>query len=177
MGLIDVSSTRSVLDGHSLMLLHFLSHTTCWQPSPKMDKRFTTNNINDPSKIPQEAINIIPTDSITYQTYLQSESTLDQLTSQRLSDSQSQLLSLSPKTIQRSIDILAPYIQPRRLQRIHQVLQQRTKHARFLLENPSNPSNVWACLRMLDSFGIQYVHVMWIPRSIQGRRRSIRSVG
>eukprot|EP00804_Cyclotella_cryptica_P009161 CCRYP_003243-RA/>CCRYP_003243-RA protein AED:0.30 eAED:0.30 QI:10/1/1/1/0/0/4/764/203 len=78
------------------MLLHFLSHTTCWQPSPKMDKRFTTNNINDPSKIPQEAINTIPTDSITYQTYLQSESTLDQLTSQRLSDSQLQLLSLSP---------------------------------------------------------------------------------
>ncbi|KAL7515872.1 hypothetical protein ACHAWX_000945 [Stephanocyclus meneghinianus] len=130
--------------------------------SPKMDKRFTTNNSNnnDPSGIPQEAINTIPTDSITYQTYLQSESNLDRLTSQRLFQSHSQLLSLSPHTVQRSIDILSPYVQPRRLQRIQQVLSKRTRHARFLFENPSNPSNVWACLRTLDSFGIQYVDVI-----------------
>eukprot|EP00804_Cyclotella_cryptica_P009149 CCRYP_003248-RA/>CCRYP_003248-RA protein AED:0.03 eAED:0.03 QI:103/0.66/0.75/1/0.66/0.5/4/3261/415 len=143
--------------------------------SPKMDKRFATNdktnnnNNENLTGIPQHLLNTIPTDSITYQTYLQSESNLDQLTSHRLAQSQSQLLSLSPQLVQRSIDILSPYVQPRRLERIHQVLQQRTKHARFLFENPSNPSNVWACLRTLDSFGIQYVDVIVDSDEYQGK--------
>ena len=140
-----------------------------------MDKRFTTNdktnnnNNENLTGIPQQLLNTIPTDSITYQTYLQSESTLDQLTSHRLSQSQSQLLSLSPQLVQRSIDILSPYVQPRRLERIQQVLSQRTKHARFLFENPSNPSNVWACLRTLDSFGIQYVDVIVDSEEYRGK--------
>jgi hypothetical protein len=36
-------------------------------------------------------------------------------------------------------------------------LSQQIKRAWFLFGNPSNPSNIWACLRNLDSFQIQHV--------------------
>lgn len=71
--------------------------------------------------------------------------------------------------MRRSIDALSPYVQPRRLARIDEVLRQRTRHTRFLFENPSNPSNVWACLRTLDSFGIQYVDVIVHSDSYEGK--------
>ena len=114
-------------------------------------------------------MNTISTDSITYKTYLQSESNLDKTTSNESLQSQSELLSLSPALVQKSIDTLTPFVQPRRLDRIDEVLHQRTRHTRFLFENPSNPSNVWACLRTLDSFGIQYVDVIVHSDSYLGK--------
>mmetsp|Transcript_30677 Transcript_30677/g.61273 ORF Transcript_30677/g.61273 Transcript_30677/m.61273 type:complete len:535 (+) Transcript_30677:97-1701(+) len=144
--------------------------------SPKMDKRFnnstsTTNetpfsNATTPS---HHALNTIPVTSITYQNYLQTETTLDIQTSKQTLLSQSDLLSLSPSLVQKSLSILIPYIQTRRLERIDSVLSQRTRHTRFLFENPSNPSNVWACLRTLDSFGIQYVDVVVDSEQYQGK--------
>lgn len=139
-----------------------------------MDKRFKESDggATSPSKqtgIPDHVLNTIPADSITYKTYLESEAKLDEETSNESLRSQSELLSLSPETVQRSIDILKPYVQPRRLERIDEVLNQRTRHTRFLFENPSNPSNVWACLRTLDSFGIQYVDVIVNSGSYQGK--------
>jgi tRNA (guanosine-2'-O-)-methyltransferase len=68
--------------------------------------------------------------------------------------------NLHPELVRAATDILRPYVQEDRVARIEQVLQQRTKQTRFLFENPSNPSNVWACLRTLDSFGIQNVDVI-----------------
>lgn len=139
--------------------------------SPKMDKRFKNKGTSpsDETGIPEHVLNTISTDSITYQTYLQSEKSIDQDTSRRSLESQSELLSLSPEIVQRSIDILTPYIQDRRMERIDEVLNQRTKHTRFLYENPSNPSNVFACLRTLDSFGIQYVDTIVQSDSYQGK--------
>lgn len=138
--------------------------------SPKMDKRFTEDNSNtNQTGIPDNLLNTISTDSITYQSYLESEAKMDKATAQRFLLSQSELLSLSPELVQQSIDILTPYVQPRRLERIDEVLNQRTRHTRFLFENPSNPSNVWACLRTLDSFGIQYVDVIIHSDSYQGK--------
>lgn len=139
--------------------------------SPKMDKRFKSKNSSpsDETCIPDHVLNTISTDSITYQTYLQSEANIDQETSRRSIKSQSEILSLSPDIVQRSIDILTPYIQDRRMERIDEVLNQRTKHTRFLYENPSNPSNVFACLRTLDSFGIQYVDTIVDSDSYQGK--------
>jgi len=139
--------------------------------SPKMDKRFKSKNSSpsDETGIPDHVLNTISTDSITYQTYLQSEANIDQETSRRSIKSQSEILSLSPDIVQRSIDILTPYIQDRRMERIDEVLNQRTKHTRFLYENPSNPSNVFACLRTLDSFGIQYVDTIVDSDSYQGK--------
>jgi len=139
--------------------------------SPKMDKRFKTkgSSPSDETGIPDHVLNTISTDSITYQTYLQSEKSIDEDTSRRSLESQSEILSLSPDIVQRSIDILTPYIQDRRMERIDEVLNQRTKHTRFLYENPSNPSNVFACLRTLDSFGIQYVDTIVQSDSYQGK--------
>jgi len=139
--------------------------------SPKMDKRFKNKDSSpsDETGIPEHVLNTISTDSITYQTYLQSEASIDLETSRRSIKSQLEILSLSPDIVQRSIDILTPYIQDRRMERIDEVLNQRTKHTRFLYENPSNPSNVFACLRTLDSFGIQYVDTIVDSDSYQGK--------
>ena len=137
-----------------------------------MDSRFEESggsSSSDQIGIPESVLNTISTDSITYQTYLKSESNLDHNTSKESLKTQSELLSLDPELVQKSIDILAPYIQERRLERINEVLNHRTRHTRFLFENPSNPSNVWACLRTLDSFGIQYVDVIVHSESYQGK--------
>jgi tRNA (guanosine-2'-O-)-methyltransferase len=67
---------------------------------------------------------------------------------------------LDPKVVQKATEILLPFVQPERVERIQSVLKQRTRQSRFLFENPANPSNVWACLRTLDSFGIQHVDVV-----------------
>ena len=145
--------------------------------SPKMDKRFEesdkTSSSSSSSQIigipDNNVLNTVATNSITYQTYLKSETNLDSTASRNSLQTQSELLSLDPQLVLRSIDILTPYIQERRLERINEVLNQRTRHTRFLFENPSNPSNVWACLRTLDSFGIQYVDVIVHSDSYQGK--------
>jgi len=144
--------------------------------SPKTDVRFTegdksstNNNNNNPTGIPDHVMNTISTDSMTYKSYLQNESNLDDRTSRESLRQQSELLSLSPALVRKSIDVLSPFVQPKRIDRIEQVLNSRTRHTRFLFENPSNPSNVWACLRTLDSFGIQYVDVIVHSESYAGK--------
>ncbi|KAL9182486.1 hypothetical protein ACHAXT_013138 [Thalassiosira profunda] len=139
--------------------------------SPKMDKRFDDgdDSFSGQTGIPDRVLNTISKDSVTFQSYLQSEANVDDTTSTASLKAQSELLSLSPELVQRSIDVLSPYVQPRRLDRIDEVLGQRTRHSRFLFENPSNPSNVWACLRTLDSFGVQYVDVVVNSESYQGK--------
>jgi tRNA (guanosine-2'-O-)-methyltransferase len=76
--------------------------------------------------------------------------------------------SLSSTQVQDSIAALLPYVRPARVERIQSVLQKRTQNVRFLFENPANPSNVFACLRTLDSFGIQYADVVLQPSLYQG---------
>jgi hypothetical protein len=77
----------------------------------------------------------------------------------------------SPKMDRRFVDSSDDGLGPkeRRLERIDDVLRMRTRHARFLFENPSNPSNVYACLRTLDSFGIQYVDVVVTSSAYEGK--------
>lgn len=137
--------------------------------SPKTDSRFERKDsasLSDQMGIPDHTIS---TNSTLYKTYVKAESTLDKTTSNQSLRSQSELLSLAPALVQRSIDVLAPFVQPRRRARIDEVLGRRTRHARFLFENPSNPSNVWACLRTLDSFGIQHVDVVVHSDSYAGK--------
>jgi len=69
-------------------------------------------------------------------------------------------VSLSPEVVNTAIKVLEPYVNTNRQERISGILKQRTKRTKFLFENPSNPSNVWACLRTIDSFGIQNVDVI-----------------
>ena len=68
--------------------------------------------------------------------------------------------NLDLELIERTIDVLVPFIMPDRWERIQDIMSKRTRQSRFLFENPANPSNVWACLRTLDSFGIQHVDVV-----------------
>ena len=79
------------------------------------------------------------------------------------------LQSLTPELVARATRVLLPYITKERMVRMEQVLSQRTNHCRFLFENPANPSNVWACLRTIDSFGIQCVDVVIASGKYQGK--------
>ena len=48
---------------------------------------------------------------------------------------------LDPALIEQATEVLRPYLKPERQQRIHDVLDQRTKQTRFLFENPA--VSVW----------------------------------
>ncbi len=138
-----------------------------------MDRRFDEADARlSPSNatgIPDSVLNAIPSDSVTYRSYLKWEADVDEATSANSIRSQLDLLSLSPDNVHRAIRVLSPYLRPRRLERIDEVLGARTRHARFLFENPSNPSNVYACLRTLDSFGVQYADVVVRSDAYAGR--------
>lgn len=58
---------------------------------------------------------------------------------------------------------LAKFATPARLERLRTIVERRTEHVAFVFENPSNPNNMWACLRSLDAFGIQNVHLVVDP--------------
>lgn len=88
--------------------------------------------------------------------------------------------NLDPELVQAATDILFPYVQEDRVKKIESVLQKRTQQTRFLFENPANPSNVWACLRTLDSFGIQHVDVvvqsdMYRGKAALNQKRGMRT--
>jgi tRNA (guanosine-2'-O-)-methyltransferase len=76
---------------------------------------------------------------------------------------------LDPDLVQRATAALLPLVRPERVDRIRSVLDRRTRNVRFLYENPSNPSNVWACLRTIDSFGIQHVDVVVQSQQYRGK--------
>ena len=77
--------------------------------------------------------------------------------------------NLDPELVDKATKILIPYMEEKRWSRIQEVVSKRTQQTRFLFENPSNPSNVWACLRTLDSFGIQHVDVVIQSGQYQGK--------
>jgi tRNA (guanosine-2'-O-)-methyltransferase len=54
-------------------------------------------------------------------------------------------------------------LQPERRERLQDVLSKRTNNVCVVFENPSNPNNVWASLRTIESYGIQNVHVIADP--------------
>jgi len=54
-----------------------------------------------------------------------------------------------------AIKVLRPYLSDERRAKIDEVLAWRCGNVRFVIEDPINPSNAWACLRTLDSYGIQ----------------------
>lgn len=79
----------------------------------------------------------------------------DRIVAEKLDEMNSAFRELHPDVVSAATNIIGPYINEVRLERINSVLSQRTKRSRFLFENPGNPSNVFACLRTIDSFGIQ----------------------
>ena len=61
--------------------------------------------------------------------------------------------------VREAIAALAPFVTEARRATFERVLSQRSQSCRVLFERPSNPNNVWACLRTIDSFGLQHVDV------------------
>jgi len=91
---------------------------------------------------------------------VEEEALEDKRHAQKLKDSNNAYLKLDPEMVAKAISALEPWINDDRIERVSEVLKQRTKHSKFLFENPANPSNVWACLRTIDSFGMQNVDVI-----------------
>jgi tRNA (guanosine-2'-O-)-methyltransferase len=93
----------------------------------------------------------------------------DERMAKKLNQQSEAVQLLSPRLVSDATLALKPYIQSNRLERINGVLERRTAHCRFLFENPANPSNVWACLRTIDSFGIQHVDLIINSSLYQGK--------
>jgi tRNA G18 (ribose-2'-O)-methylase SpoU len=114
---------------------------------PKWDPRFDdSRSLNKSNKELDEMVEV--------------ENGKDEVAAQNMNEAQSAWQKLSPDLVERATQVLLPLIASDRAIRIKSVLKQRTQQTRFLFENPSNPSNVWACLRTIESFGIQYVDVV-----------------
>lgn len=58
------------------------------------------------------------------------------------------------------LQFLTGFLSERRLQRLEQVLQSRTRHLVVVLEDLANAHNASACLRSCDGFGVQEVHAI-----------------
>lgn len=67
---------------------------------------------------------------------------------------------LPSSSLQPALDILTPYLTEARLSKLTSVLASRDLNIKFLFENPVNPSNVYACMRTLDSYGVQCVDII-----------------
>jgi tRNA (guanosine-2'-O-)-methyltransferase len=70
---------------------------------------------------------------------------------------------------------LKEYCKPERFVKLSSVIEKRSDNVRFVFENPSNANNVWASLRSLDAFGIQYINLIVAKEqySQQWRRRQM----
>jgi tRNA (guanosine-2'-O-)-methyltransferase len=62
--------------------------------------------------------------------------------------------------IKKGNEILLPYTTEDRKVKFKDILNKRTDNVRFVFENPSNTNNIWAALRTLDSFGVQFVDII-----------------
>lgn len=82
---------------------------------------------------------------------------------------------LTPVELDKSIEILKEYCKPERFAKLSSVIEQRSDNVRFVFENPSNANNVWASLRSLDAFGVQYINLVIAKEqySQQWRRRQM----
>jgi len=77
--------------------------------------------------------------------------------------------NLDQDLVVKATKMLKEFVQEERYERIKSIMKQRTHQTKFLYENPANPSNVFACLRTLDSFGIQHVDVVMQSGQYEGK--------
>lgn len=77
--------------------------------------------------------------------------------------------SLDDELVATATQLLVPFIKEERWNRIQSIMQHRTQQTKFLFENISNPSNCFACLRTIDSFGIQNVDLVMQSGLYEGK--------
>ncbi|CAJ1941415.1 unnamed protein product [Cylindrotheca closterium] len=77
--------------------------------------------------------------------------------------------SLDDELVLKATQALVPFIQEERWNRIQSIMLERTQQTKFLFENVSNPSNCFACLRTIDSFGMQNVDLVMQSGQYQGK--------
>jgi hypothetical protein len=80
-----------------------------------------------------------------------------------------------------AIETLSKFCTPERLERLRSIANLRTRHAQFVFENPSNPNNVWACLRWVIHYGparfISFIGARRLIAAPSHRVRTIRGKG
>jgi tRNA (guanosine-2'-O-)-methyltransferase len=129
--------------------------------SPKWDKRFDDD---------KDGIHVgTAADSQEWEDVEAREAQEDVKLQQRFQRQHEAWQTIDPTLLQQATNVLLPFVMPDRWERIQSIFQKRTRNARFLFENPANPSNVWACLRTLDSFGIQHVDVVIQSGNYKGK--------
>lgn len=68
---------------------------------------------------------------------------------------------MSDDDVVKAAELLRPLVSAERQLKFNNVLASRTQQVRFVFENPSNANNIWAALRTLDSFGVQFVDIVF----------------
>jgi tRNA (guanosine-2'-O-)-methyltransferase len=87
---------------------------------------------------------------------------------------------LTPSDIDRGVVMLRAMCKEDRLARMDAILAARTSHVRFVYEHPTNPNNVWAALRTMDAFGIQYVDCIMnkaTPKQYKKPKEMVPAIG
>lgn len=133
-----------------------------YSDSPKWDSRFANSTTTIASG---DALDI------------EEESNEDRKMAEKMDREWNGFEKLTPQLVDDATQVLQPYILPKRMDRLESVLNKRTRHTRFLFENPSNPSNVWACLRTIDSFGIQHVDLVIDSGKYSGKAAIVQKRG
>lgn len=72
---------------------------------------------------------------------------------------------MDPKT-----SFLSGFLSRRRLARINEVLERRTRNVTLLLEDLYDPHNAAACIRTAEAFGLQEVHIVERTTKFQSAR-------
>lgn len=78
---------------------------------------------------------------------------------------------LSDAQLDRSLALLSDLCAPDRLKKMHSILSNRSKRIRFAFEDVSNLNNIWASLRTIDSFGLQYSDIILTSTADSARRQ------
>jgi len=78
----------------------------------------------------------------------------------------------SSESVRRATEVLRPYCADERYDRFLEVAAKRCSRLAVGFERPSNPNNVWACLRTVDACGVQEVDlVLDSARAAEDRAR------
>ncbi len=62
--------------------------------------------------------------------------------------------------IKQGIEVLSQYTTVDRYKTYEKILSNRCSNIRIVFESVSNPDNVWASLRSMDCFGLQYADII-----------------